>query len=218
MTEHQNTNANDEQPIPTPDGGRAAGKNHEQPDLGNLDEAWAAFEAAHQDDLIDVASSRQAKKFEKQAQRREKEALLHVNDLDLGTFTDDAVPLRERIRRSKRTNTTSSNGVGDKSQSGPRDFTGSSWLDTDDVMDEYGDDFVPPNPEIGHIPASKLVFWALLLVGVFGLIASAFLPALAGILGTVFGVCAILGGAGLIARHKGHTDTREDYFDEGARV
>ncbi len=73
--------------------------------------------------LHDVASSRQAKKFEKQAKKREKEALLSVDDLDIGSFTDDARPSR---------------GGKKGKQSGPRDFTGSSWLDTDNVMDAYG--------------------------------------------------------------------------------
>lgn len=82
-------------------------------------------------DLHDVASSRQAKKFEKQAKKREKEALLSVDDLDIGSFTDDARPSR---------------GGKKGKQSGPRDFTGSSWLDTDNVMDAYDDGgFAPPN-------------------------------------------------------------------------
>ena len=86
---------------------------------------------------------------------------------------------------------------------GPRDFTGSSWLDTDRVMDRYGDDFVPPNPEIGHVKLSKLVFWILLVAGVIGIIASVFVPALASILGSIFGLCALVGAAGLIVQHKG---------------
>lgn len=101
---------------------------------------------------------------------------------------------------------------------GPRDFTGSSWLDTDSVMDRYGDDFVPPSPEIGHVKLSKLVFWALLVAGVIGIIASAFMPALAAILGSIFGLCALVGAAGLIVQHKGHSQTRFDEFDDGARV
>ena len=133
--------------------------------------------------------------FEKHAQRREKEALLSIQDLDQGTFTDDTPQGR-----------------------GPRDFTGSSWLDTDSVMDRYGDDFTPPNPSIGHVKISKLVFWVLLIAGVAGIIASAFMPALAGILGSIFGVCALIGAAGLIVQHKGHTQTRRDVFDDGARV
>ena len=112
----------------------------------------------HADDLQAVEHSRSAKRFEKHAQRREKEALLSIQDLDQGTFTDDTPQGR-----------------------GPRDFTGSSWLDTDSVMDRYGDDFTPPNPSIGHVKISKLVFWVLLIAGVAGIIASAFMPALAGI-------------------------------------
>ena len=234
MTENHNSNANDEQPIPTPDDGQsrasdsAASASPTQSNHGSvndLDKAWAAFEEAYKDDLKDVASSKQARKFEKQAQRREKEALLHVEDLDLGTFTDDAVPLRERLRLrgnaagpsnagSSKSNSSSTSA----NQSGPRDFTGSSWLDTDDVMDRYGDDFVPPNPQIGPVDKSKLVFWILLLVGVFGLIASVFVPALAALLGTVFGLCTLLGAAGLIIQHRGHSQTRQDEFDDGARV
>ncbi|NMM93087.1 hypothetical protein [Bifidobacterium oedipodis] len=235
MTENHNSNANDEQPTPTPDDGQSHASDSATPsspaqsmhgDVNDLDKAWAAFEEAHRDDLKDVASSKQARKFEKQAQRREKEALLHVEDLDLGTFTDDAVPLRERIRRrGKASSTSNSSNAGTSqassasaNQSGPRDFTGSSWLDADDVMDRYGDDFVPPNPQIGPVNTSKLVFWILLLVGVFGLIASVFVPPLAALLGTIFGLCTLLGAAGLIIRHKGHSQTRRDEFDDGARV
>ena len=138
----------------------------------DLDAAWAAFEAEHQDDLSDVAASRNAKRFEKHAQRKEKEALLSVDDLTADSFAKSG-PAR-----------------------GPRDFTGSSWLDTDDVMDRYGDDFVPPNPKIGHVGGAKLLFWILLVAG----------------------ICIIIGGAGLLARHKGFNETRTDYFDDGARV
>ena len=154
--------------------------------MDDLDAAWAEFADSHADDLKAVERSRSAKRFEKHAQRREKEALLSIDDLDQGTFTNDA-PANGR---------------------GPRDFTGSSWLDTDRVMDRYGDDFVPP----------KLVFWILLVAGVIGIIASVFVPALASILGSIFGLCALVGAAGLIVQHKGHRETRTDEFDDGARV
>ena len=201
MTDLNNTNADDERTNPAPDGDAASGKAQGSPapaskpaDLGNLDEAWAAFEAEHRDDLDDVASSRNAKRFQKHAERKEKEQLLHVRDLAPDSFS--------------RTGSTH----------GPRDFTGSSWLDTDDVMDAAGDDFMPPNPSIGPVKGTKLVFWILLVAGVAGVIGSVFVPVLTGILGTVFGVCALIGGAGLIVQHKGHKETREDEFDDGARV
>ncbi|RSX54172.1 hypothetical protein D2E25_0480 [Bifidobacterium goeldii] len=192
MTENHNSNADSERPNPTPQDGQNSSTSGAGDDLD-----WAAFAAEHADDLDDVARSRNARRFERHAQRKEKEALLSVNDLDAGTFTDDVVPLHQR---------------------GPRDHVGSSWLDTDDVMDQYGDDFVPPNPKIGHVQASKLVFWILLLVGVAGIIGSVFVPALAAILGSVFGVCALIGAAGLILQHKGHSETRTNPFDDGARV
>lgn len=105
MTENQNSNADGERPTPTPGNGQdsdtssksstpgAAGPatngadTPQSHDMNDLDAAWAAFEAEHQADLHDVASSRQAKKFEKQAKKREKEALLSVDDLDIGSFT-----------------------------------------------------------------------------------------------------------------------------------
>ena len=103
MTENQNSNADGERPTPTPGNGQdsdtspksstpgAAGPatngadTPQSHDMNDLDAAWAAFEAEHQADLHDVASSRQAKKFEKQAKKREKEALLSVDDLDIGS-------------------------------------------------------------------------------------------------------------------------------------
>ena len=184
MSDLNNSNADEEHPNATSNDG-----------ADDLDAAWTEFTQSHADDLKAVEQSRNAKRFEKHAQRREKEALLSINDLDHGTFTDDIPQGR-----------------------GPRDFTGSSWLDTDNVMDRYGDDFVPPNPKIGHVKPSKLVFWALLVVGVAGIILSVFVPALAAILGSIFGVCALVGAAGLIAQHKGHAQTRTDPFADGARV
>lgn len=185
MTDLNNTNAGDERPQHTPDG-------ENQPN--DLDAAWAAFEAEHQDDLNDVAESRNAKRFEKHAQRKEKEALLSVDDLTADSFAKTGA------------------------SHGPRDFTGSSWLDADDVLDRYGDDFVPPNPKIGRVRFSKLVFWILLVAGILGAIASVFLPAYTGVLGVIAGICVIVGGAGLLTQHKGFSQTRTDYFDDGARV
>ena len=169
MTDLNNSNADEERPNAAPNGGEGASSNAD-----DLDAAWAEFASSHADDLQAVEHSRSAKRFEKHAQRREKEALLSIQDLDQGTFTDDTPQGR-----------------------GPRDFTGSSWLDTDSVMDRYGDDFTPPNPSIGHVKI---------------------MPALAGILGSIFGVCTLIGAAGLIVQHKGHTQTRRDVFDDGARV
>ena len=161
MTENQNSNADGERPTPTPGNGQDSGTSSKSStpgaagqatngadtpqshDANDLDAAWAAFEAEHQADLHDVASSRQAKKFEKQAKKREKEALLSVDDLDIGSFTDDARPSR---------------GGKKGKQSGPRDFTGSSWLDTDNVMDAYDDGgFTPPNPDLGPVKASTVL-------------------------------------------------------------
>ena len=233
MTDNQNSNVDGEQPIPTPGNGRDsatpadpqkatdtghnANGNGAMPsgkhDIGNLDDAWAAFEAEHQADLNDVASSRQAKKFEKQAKKREKEALLSVDDLDIGSFTDDARPGRGR-RGGK--------------QSGPRDFTGSSWLDTDNVMDTYDDGgFTPPNPDLGPVKASTVLLVALLIIGLVGETVMIFVPGLNAIpllgalLNILFGLGVILGLGGLVAKILNRKDRPGDqggYYDDGARV
>ncbi|MBM6699488.1 hypothetical protein H7U32_03970 [Bifidobacterium pullorum subsp. saeculare] len=184
MTDLNNSNVDDERE------NAASGGN-------DLDAAWAAFEAEHRDELKDVAGSSSARKFERHAQRKEKEALLNVDDLTADSFAHGNAGARSR---------------------GPRDFSGSSWLDTDEVMDRYGEDFVPPNPSIGPVNKAKALFWILLVVGIAGIIASVFVPALTGFLGSVFGLCALLGAAGLIIRHRGHRQTRTDEFDDGARV
>ena len=231
MTENQNSNADGERPTPTPGNGQdsdtssksstpgAAGQatngadTPQSHDANDLDAAWAAFEAEHQADLHDVASSRQAKRFEKQTKKREKEALLSVDDLDIGSFTDDARPSRGG-KKGKR--------------SGPRDFTGSSWLDTDNVMDAYDDGgFAPPNPDLGPVKASTVLLTALLIIGLVGEAVMIFVPGLNAIpllgalLNILFGLGVILGLGGLVAKILNRKDRPGDqggYYDDGARV
>lgn len=231
MTENQNSNADGERPTPTPGNGQDSGTSSKSStpgaagqatngadtpqshDANDLDAAWAAFEAEHQADLHDVASSRQAKKFEKQTKKREKEALLSVDDLDIGSFTDDARP---------------SHGGKKGKQSGPRDFTGSSWLDTDNVMDTYDDGgFTPPNPDLGPVKASTVLLTALLIIGLVGEAVMIFVPGLNAIpllgalLNILFGLGVILGLGGLVAKILNRKDRPGDqggYYDDGARV
>ena len=82
MTEHNNSNADGERPNPTPNNG--------DPGSADFDAAWAQFAAEHAEDLNDVERSRNAKRFEKHAQRKEKEALLSVDDLDPAAFAGGA--------------------------------------------------------------------------------------------------------------------------------
>ena len=198
MTDLHNSNADDKRPSEEPSDG-AGTHASDNNDAKSLDELWSAFESSHADDLDDVARSRSARHFEKHAERKEREALLSVKDLSRGSFTDD---------------------VPDAGQ-GPRDYDRSSWLDTDDVMDRYGDDFIAPNPTIGKVKATTLTFWILLIVGVLGVIATVFFPSFAALLGTVFGACIIIGGAGLLIQHREHDErprSSHTDFPDGARV
>ncbi|OXM99541.1 hypothetical protein [Bifidobacterium vansinderenii] len=156
----------------------------------DADGAWAEFMSSHQDELSDLEQSRTARKFDKAARKAEKQAQLSVDDLKPEAFTR---------------------------QPGPRDFQGRSWLDTDDVMDGEST-FTPPNPSIGNVRKSTMLFVVLLVIGVGALTVSILIPALSAWLGTVGGVMTLIGAAGMFFQHKGHTETRTDVFDDGARV
>ena len=73
MTDLNNSNDDEERPNAAPNGGEGASSNAD-----DLDAAWAEFASSHADDLQAVEHSRSAKRFEKHAQRREKEALLSI--------------------------------------------------------------------------------------------------------------------------------------------
>jgi hypothetical protein len=154
---------------------------------------WKQFEEAHAGDLDDISNSRSAKQFEKQAKRQEKKAVLSVTDIRPDSFVNN--------------NTT---------PHGPRDFE-NSWLDTEDVMDQF-DNFVPPNPSLGHFNPVKCTFWALLLIGIAGLIAALYISQLTTIMGVVFGLCALIGGVGLLTMHRTYNGPSAEDFDDGAQV
>lgn len=103
---------------------------------------------------------------------------------------------------------------------GPRDNTSSSWLDVDKTMDEYGDDFVPPNPNFNNISWETAILWIVFVVGIAGIIVSAFLPDFASIIGVLSGIFLLLGGAGLLMCRKKSSNYEDDYndYDDGARV
>ena len=183
-------NSNDGEETKPHDSGRNGGDSSEISE----EAAWNRFLDEYSDDLGEVERSRTARKFDRHAtrqdKREEKRAILSVNDLKQGSFVDS---------------------------SGPRDFTQSSWLDTDDVMDRSSV-FTPPNPDLGQIRWSRLICGILLVVGVAGIIATAFLPAWATVLGIVFGISILVGAGGLFVTHRGHDETKRDEEDEGARV
>ncbi|KFI65650.1 hypothetical protein BCUN_0145 [Bifidobacterium cuniculi] len=149
----------------------------------------------HADDLQDVSRSHAARKFEKHAQKEEKRAILSVDDLDSGSFVQGG--------------------------HGPRDFTGSSWLDTDDVMDRHGGGFRPPRPGLRQgTSTTRIVFGVLAIVGVAGIILAAFLPRLLAF-GALFALVALVGAGGLLVTRSPNPhlpDHEDDSADNGARV
>jgi hypothetical protein len=177
------------------------GSVHENTGHDNIDnghrlsenDLWKQFEEAHAGDLDDISNSRSAKQFEKQAKRQEKKAVLSITDIRPDSFVNN--------------NTT---------PHGPRDFE-NSWLDTEDVMDQF-DNFVPPNPSLGHFNPVTCTFWVLLLIGIAGLIAALYISQLTTIMGVVFGLCALVGGVGLLTMHRTYKGPGAEDFDDGAQV
>ncbi|WP_300768464.1 hypothetical protein [uncultured Bifidobacterium sp.] len=168
MTDTNNSNV----PRPQPD------------DSGSSSEdMWREFEKEHAQELQDVASSRSAKRFERHIKRQRKKALLSVDDLANGAFTDD-VP-----------------------SSGPRDFTHSSVLSSPD------DEFVPPDPHHERPRASIAVFAVLFVAGILAIIASTVVSGLTNTLVLVAGVSAVIGGVGLINTRRPHAPGRRDGDD-----
>jgi hypothetical protein len=191
MTDHKNSNPSEQQPNREPDDGHSS----EQPGKtqGSQSDTWSEFVNAHADEISSVERSRDAKRFERNAKKVQKKAALSVKDLKASAFTSAGHP------------------------SGPRDFEGRSWLDTDDVMDS-GTSFTPPNPEIGKLRFGVLAFSILCILGLLAFAAAILLPSWSGTIGTIGGILMLIGGAGLFTQLRGHAQTRNDPFDDGARV
>ncbi|MCI1636018.1 hypothetical protein [Bifidobacterium sp.] len=191
MTDHNNSNPSEQQPNQKPDGDSSPDQtSHTQ---GSGSDAWSEFLDAHADDISSVERSRDAKRFEKSAKKAQKKAALSVNDLKDSAFTASGHP------------------------SGPRDFEGRSWLDTDAVMDS-GNSFTPPNPDLGKLRSGVLVFSIMCILALISFAAAILLPSWSGTIGTVGGILMLIGGVGLFTQLRGHTQTRNDPFDDGSRV
>jgi hypothetical protein len=190
MTSHKDTKDADDEPT--------AGHESRPSDSSDVND-WERFTKEHADDLEGIANSSNARKFEKHARRQEKKALMSIDDLSPDFFV---------AGRRKRD---AIDGHG------PRDFERSTWLDADDVMDGI-DDFTPPNPSLGPINTVHVVFWTMLVAGVALIIAAAFLPRFAGVLGLLGGLSAVIGAAGLVLRHHNSIGKHPGWVDDGSRV
>lgn len=153
------------------------------------DAAWENFLNSHSDEVDALESSRTARKFERQARRSEKKAALRAEDLSQGSFVGG---------------------------SGPRDFQGSSWLDTDTVMDQTST-FTTPNPDLKDLGWSRIVFIIMTLAGLVCFFLTLFLPRWAGLTGILSGFLLLVGITGLIISRKNFRDSSSGLFDDDAR-
>lgn len=210
-------------------------KNYDDMDLDDTDfeSEWNDFIAEYGGELDDVLRSRIAKHFKKHVEKdlkeklkleaKRKEAAIKAQHLQDGEkvaknkFSLKNLSSKESYISLQRTQNSHVRFVNPQ---GPRDNTRSSWLDVDETMDDYGDDFVPPNPTLENIPITTAILWIVFLLGIAGIIFCAFVPSLATIIGTASGLFILIGGAGLIMNRKKHNPYKEDYRDygHGARV
>ncbi|MBQ5504685.1 MAG: hypothetical protein IIT89_00340 [Aeriscardovia sp.] len=158
--------------------------------------SWESFLSDHADEIGGLESSRTARKFVRKAEKSDrKEAgrlLTDASRFDPSVFV---VPPNPRSG--------SSHGApGSPVGHGPRDFA-TSWLDAEDVLGRRGG-FVPPNPHIARSSMTIVAMTVLLVLGVFGIVASVMVPALSWWLGTVSGALLVLGITGLIDAFRLH--------------
>ncbi|PNS43758.1 hypothetical protein [Gardnerella vaginalis] len=183
--------------------GNNSGKDNNSHDL---QDDWSNFLSEHAEDFKAIEKSKNAKNFEKYVKREEKRNIKEIKEQE------------EQARKNAQKNL-----IREQEEflsHGPRDNIRSSWLDVDSTMDKYGDDFIPPNPRFNNIRLSIVILWIMLLVGIAGIITSAFIPIIAYIAGSISIVLIIIGGFGLLMIRKDSHNENNEYSDygKGARV
>ena len=235
MTSSKNTNDPRRENDETSPFSNFDNKNYDDMDLDDMDfeSEWNDFIEEYGDELDDVLRSRLAKHFKKHVEKdlkkkleleaKRKEAAIKAQHLQDGEkvaknkFSFKNLSSKESYISPKRMQDSHVQFVNPQ---GPRDNTRSSWLDVDETMDDYGDDFVPPNPTLENIPLTTAILWIVFALGIAGIIFCAFVPSLSTIIGIASGLFILIGGAGLIMNRKKPDPYKEDYRDygHGARV
>ena len=150
---------------------------------------WMDFLNSHADELGSLESSKTAKEFEKKALKSEKKAALRAEDLKRDSFVGG---------------------------SGPRDFQGRSWLDTDEVMDQSSN-FVPPNPDLSDLGKRRMAFIIMTVLGLVCFFLTILIPRWSGLTGLLAGLLLLIGIAGLIIDRKNFRDASSGLFDDDER-
>ncbi len=139
------------------------------------DEMWEQFVHDHEQDLSDLSNSHAARRFEREARRREKAAQKAQESQAMREFDDMAH--EPTVRR------------------GPRDFSTS-------ILDDSPDDhFTPPNPR-GNLSAYAKGYLALFIIGVVLLLLAVVVPGAAGACGFAGGMFVLLAIVALIFRPR----------------
>ncbi|KJY64330.1 hypothetical protein [Bifidobacterium polysaccharolyticum] len=150
---------------------------------------WMDFLNSHADELGSLESSKTAKEFEKKARKSEKKAALRAEDLKRDSFVGG---------------------------SGPRDFQGRSWLDTDEVMDQSSN-FAPPNPDLSDLGKRRMAFIIMTVLGLVCFFLTILIPRWSGLTGLLAGLLLLIGIAGLIIDRKNFRDASSGLFEDDER-
>lgn len=174
---------------------------------------WQRFMDDHGQEFADLENSRTARHFERKAHRIEEKETRHLLDAaDLRrhalTHRHRRIPKEEMPPFADASDNTTQDGPGH----GPRDFE-TSFLD----IDAPGEAFAPSDGKLGHVRLSTLVFTIAAIVGLILVVLSLFLPMPAVVAG-IGGALLLIGAVGLFSALRGHSETRHDPNDSGARI
>ncbi|MDD6372996.1 MAG: hypothetical protein PUF97_00660 [Bifidobacteriaceae bacterium] len=181
MTAHNNTSDGNDSSDSIPPSSESHCSGHGDPDstkpdaMQSDDEMWEQFVHDHEQDLSDLSNSHAARRFEREARRREKAAQKAQESQAMREFDDMAH--EPTVRR------------------GPRDFSTS-------ILDDSPDDhFTPPNPS-GNLSAYAKGYLALFIIGVVLLLLAVVVPGAAGACGFAGGMFVLLAIVALIFRPR----------------
>lgn len=187
--------------------------NNTRPAHNEGSDEWKEFLSEHSE-LSEVEHSPSARRFEKAARRQSHEhTSSHQSQSTHRSFFSRHTHARTHARTRAQTGFREPDGSIDNadinpSDPGPRDFD-NSFLDTDHVLEREDGPYVPPDADDPDTQKrSTMVFAVLIVIGIALLIVCAFVPFLAGVLGTVGVVGVMIGGVGLFLQNKDRPRTR----------
>lgn len=157
------------------------------------DRQWEHFINEYEGDFNDEQINSIKKQFEKNAKKIERKRKKEIKKaIKNASFNDDFAAINTKP--------------------GPRDVSGISWIDDDPSS------FSPENPVLPSPSAAGIAVLILIVAGIAAAVCALIFSAVPSIVGSIGGICILLGFGLFLANHKGFNETRKDEFDDGARI